>query len=110
LFEKEFNQFALNYPHLKGFDLIEQVMEYFDIRSEFAERDLENIPTQGPVVLVANHPIGSLDGLAILRAVATVRPDVKIVANQFLSYIEPLSSLFIPVDNIKSRTSRQQVS
>ncbi|MEY0979119.1 lysophospholipid acyltransferase family protein [Providencia alcalifaciens] len=110
LFEKEFNQFALNYPHLKGFDLIEQVMEYFDIRSEFAERDLENIPTQGPVVLVANHPIGSLDGLAILRAVATVRPDVKIVAYQFLSYIEPLSSLFIPVDNIKSRTSRQQVS
>lgn len=110
LFEKEFNQFALNYPHLKGFDLVEQLMAYFDIRTEFAKRDLENIPDQGPVVLVANHPIGSLDGLVILRAVASVRPDVKIVANQFLSYIEPLSSLFIPVDNMNNRTSRQQIA
>ncbi len=56
LFEKEFNQFALNYPHLKGFDLIEQVMEYFDIRSEFAERDLENIPTQGTSCFSGKSP------------------------------------------------------
>ncbi|HGN1704553.1 TPA: lysophospholipid acyltransferase family protein [Providencia rettgeri] len=110
LFEKEFQQFAINYPHLKGFDLIEQIIEYFNVRVEFAQRDLENIPNQGPVVLVANHPIGSLDGLAILHAVSTVRPDVKIVANQFLNYIEPLSSLFIAVDNIKNRTSRQQIA
>ncbi len=49
------------------------------------EGDLENIPSQGPVVLVANHPIGSLDGLALLRAVASVRPDVRILASQVLS-------------------------
>ncbi len=41
--------------------------------------------------------------------VAAVRPDVKIVANQFLNYIEPLKSLFISVDNMNNRTSRQQV-
>ncbi|WOB81403.1 lysophospholipid acyltransferase family protein [Providencia sp. PROV114] len=109
LFEQEFHQFAQDYPHLKGLDLIEQIMEFFDISCEMVEGDLENIPTQGPVVLVANHPIGSLDGLALLRAVAAVRPDVKIVANQFLNYIEPLKSLFISVDNMNNRTSRQQV-
>lgn len=109
LFEKEFNQFAQNYPHLKGLDLIEQVIEHFNIFCELIDGDLENIPAEGPVVLVANHPIGSLDGLALLRTVAAVRPDVKIVANQFLNYIEPLKSLFIAVDNISNRTNRQQV-
>lgn len=109
LLEKEFKQFAEDYPHLKGIDLVEQIVEHFNISCELVDGDLENIPSQGPVVLVANHPIGSLDGLAILRTVATIRPDVKIVANQLLNYIEPLSSLFVPVDNMGSRTSRKQI-
>ena len=109
LFEKEFKQFAADYPHLRGLDLVEQVVDYFDLSCELVDGDLENIPSQGPVVLVANHPIGSLDGLALLRAVAAVRQDVKVVASQVLSYIEPLSSLFVPVDNVAYKTSRQQI-
>ncbi|WP_265694489.1 lysophospholipid acyltransferase family protein [Providencia rustigianii] len=109
LHEKDFQQLAKDYPHLKGLDLIEQVFNDLNVRCELADGDLENIPSHGPLILVANHPIGSLDGLAILRAVATVRPDVKIVANQMLSYLEPLQSLFIPVDNVGNRTNRQQV-
>ncbi|MGM3162679.1 lysophospholipid acyltransferase family protein [Dickeya undicola] len=108
LFENEFQQFARRYPHLKGLDLVEQVLDYFSLNCEMVEGDLENIPSQGPVVLVANHPIGSLDGLALLRTVASVRPDVRIVASQLLSYIEPLKSLFFSVDNFNNRTRRQQ--
>ena len=75
-------------------------MDYFNLSCELVDGDLENIPSQGPVVLVANHPIGSLDGLVLLRAVAAVRPDVKVVASQLLTYIEPLRNLFVPVDNV----------
>ncbi len=108
--EKEFKQFAADYPHLKGLDLIEQVVDYFNLSCELVDGDLENIPSQGPVVLVANHPIGSLDGLVLLRTVAAVRPDVKVVANQLLSCIEPLRNLFVPVDNLGNRTNRQQIA
>ncbi|WES89884.1 lysophospholipid acyltransferase family protein [Dickeya fangzhongdai] len=110
LFENELQQFAQRYPHLKGLDLVEQVLDYFSLNCEMVEGDLENIPSHGPVVLVANHPIGSLDGLALLRTVASVRPDVRIVASQLLSYIEPLKNLFFSVDNFSNRTRRHQLA
>lgn len=110
LFEHEMQQFAERYPHLKGLDLVEQILDYFDFQCEMVEGALENIPSQGPVVLVANHPIGSLDGLALLRAVASVRPDVRILASQVLSYITPLKSVFLSVDNFNNRTKRHQIS
>ena len=37
-------------------------------------------------MIVANHPIGSLDGLALIKLVSEIRPDVKILANQMLSF------------------------
>ncbi|MCO7262513.1 lysophospholipid acyltransferase family protein [Dickeya zeae] len=110
LFETEIQDFAQRYPHLKGLDLVEQILDHFSLNCEMVEGDLENIPSQGPVVLVANHPIGSLDGLALLRTVASVRPDVRIVASQLLSYIGPLKNLFFSVDNFSNRTRRHQLS
>ncbi|PWC11692.1 GNAT family N-acetyltransferase [Brenneria roseae subsp. americana] len=110
LFENEIQQFSQRYPHLKGLDLVEQILDHLHLNCEMIEGDLENIPSQGPVVLVANHPIGSLDGLALLRTVASVRPDVRIVASQLLSYVEPLKNLFFSVDNFNNRTKRQQIT
>ncbi|CPR16348.1 lysophospholipid acyltransferase family protein [Brenneria goodwinii] len=110
LFENQIQQFSQRYPYLKGLDLVEQILDHFHFNCEMVEGDLENIPSQGPVVLVANHPIGSLDGLALVRAVASVRPDVRIVASQLLSYVEPLKNLFFAVDNFNNRTKRQQIT
>ncbi len=55
-----------------------------------SEAQLEHIPASGRVIIVANHPIGSLDGLALLRLLGRIRPDVKIVANQLLAQLTPL--------------------
>ncbi len=63
-------------------------------------------PEYGPLVIIANHPTGTLDGLALLYAVSRVRRDVKVVTNRMLTHLEPLSSLFIPVDNIHGRTAK----
>ncbi|WNN46311.1 lysophospholipid acyltransferase family protein [Winslowiella toletana] len=110
LHEKEFQQFNQHHRHLKGLDRVEQVLEYLDIRCELSERDLEQIPSQGPVVIVANHPLGTLDGLALLHAVSQVRRDVKIVTNRLLNCLESLRSLMVPVDNMGNRTNRQQLA
>lgn len=105
-YEEEFQQFAARHRHLKGLEMVEQVLEHLQIRCTISAHDLEQIPEHGPLVIVANHPTGTLDGLALLYAVSRVRRDVKVVTNRMLSHLEPLSSLFIPVDNLGGRTTK----
>ncbi|MCR1301213.1 MULTISPECIES: lysophospholipid acyltransferase family protein [Enterobacter] len=105
-YEDEFQQFAAAHRHLKGLDMVEQVLEHLDILCTVSARDLEQIPEHGPLVIIANHPTGTLDGLALLYAVSRVRRDVKVVTNRMLTHLEPLSSLFIPVDNMGGRTAK----
>ncbi len=107
--EKEIRQFGAHYPYLKGFDFVEQVLEYFDFSYRLRDRERHRIPARGRIVIAANHPIGSLDGLALLQLVREIRPDVKVVANELLTAIEPLSSLLLPVDNMGGRTPRENL-
>ncbi|WP_413701568.1 hypothetical protein ACLKMH_08215 [Psychromonas sp. KJ10-10] len=60
-------------------------------------------------MIVANHPIGSLDGLALLKMVGEIRRDVKVVANDLLMAIKPLNDLLLPVDNMSNQTTRQNI-
>ena len=110
LSEKEFQRFGEKYPNLHGLDFIEQALRYLSFACDVCENELEHIPAQGPVVIVANHPIGSLDGLALLQIISRVRGDVKIIANQLLSQIKPLNELLLPVDNMNGNTQRQQIT
>lgn len=109
LYEEEFQQFAARHRHLKGLDMVEQILEHLRIRSTLTAHDLEQIPEHGPLIIVANHPTGTLDGLALLHAVSRVRRDVKVVTNRMLTHLQPLSSLFIPVDNLGGRTRKSSL-
>jgi len=104
-FEARFQRFAQDYPHLTGFDFVEQVLRSFDFNIRLTETERARIPSSGRVVIVANHPIGSLDGLALLHLVRGVRPDVKVVANELLTSIAPLHSVLLPVTNMGSKGS-----
>ncbi len=107
--EREQQKFENKYPHLHGLDFVEQVLEYFDFGYAVQPRELERIPSSGRVVIVANHPIGTLDAFVLFQLVAQVRNDVKAVANQVLSSIKPLEPLLLPVDNMGGKSTREQL-
>lgn len=107
--ERAFVQFGEKYPHCEGLDFVEQVLHHFEFNYRVFDRELERIPTTGRAVLVANHPLGSLDGFALLKMISEVRRDVRIVANDMLYAIQPLRSLLLPVDNISRKTRKESI-
>lgn len=106
-YEDEINEFVENNRHLRGFAFLDAVLEFFNFGYQVSSRTLNLIPSEGRVIIVANHPIGSLDGLALLKLVRSVRSDVRIVANDLLTHVEPIRSLFIPIDNISGKVSHK---
>ena len=49
--------------------------------------DLHRVPRRGPVVAVANHPFGMVEGVILGSLLLRVRPDVKFLANSMLSNV-----------------------
>jgi len=107
LHESEIREFGERYPHLQGLDFVEQALEFFNFSYSIRDTEKENIPTEGPVVIIANHPIGSLDGLALIKFVSEIRPDVKAIANEMLMAIKPMRSVLLPV-NVMTGSSRRE--
>ena len=79
-------------------DFFGNVLREMNVDWEVAAGDLENIPREGPLVIVANHPFGGLDGLVLGAALAKVRPDFKILLNYLLNVFPALGDWAIPVD------------
>ena len=79
-------------------EFIENIFEVLEIRPEYLEKELESIPETGHFMAYANHPMGILDGLLFIYLLRKRRTDIKILANDLLSRIEPLKDLLIPVD------------
>ncbi len=107
--EQEVNRFLEQHSQLTGFDFIDEVLDYFNFSYSISNRHRHNIPATGRVVIVANHPLGALDGLSLLKMVGEVRRDVKIVANDMLLNFSALSPLFLPVDNLSKSTRKSSV-
>ncbi|WP_448566605.1 GNAT family N-acyltransferase [Thalassotalea ganghwensis] len=110
LHEKEITEFGLHYPHLQGIDFVEQVLEYFNVSYSTRDNEKERIPSRGRVVIIANHPIGSIDGLALIKLISEVRDDIKVVANELLMAIEPLHDILLPVNNMQGGTAKQDLN
>jgi putative hemolysin len=98
LHEDDFNAVINKNQHLRGFAFLDTLLKYFKFNYQVSSNSINNIPSEGRLIIVANHPIGTLDGLALVKLIRTVRPDVRIVANRVLSHMEPLQSIFLPVD------------
>ncbi len=81
----------------EGFTLENLLAEMrIDLRLDAA--DQSRIPTTGPVVVVANHPYGLLDGAILTILLTRVRPDVKVLTNFVLGDVPELQQHCIFVD------------
>lgn len=95
---------------LRDFAFVRAALEFLGVHHECADADRGRIPATGRLLIVANHPLGALDALALLHEVGRVRRDVRIVANDFLQQIGNLDSLLLPVRILGGRPTAESVN
>jgi putative hemolysin len=90
--------------HLRGLDFVEAVIDEFKIEVELI--GAENIPKTGGVIIAANHPLGGMDGIALMYAVGKIRKDIRFLVNDLLMSFENFQPIFVPVNKLGKNSQR----
>lgn len=83
-------------------------LKYLRISYQITEEDLNKIPKEGPVMIVANHPLGGIDGVVLGALLTSVREDVRILANSLLWHIREIRPWLIQVNPFGGREAVKQ--
>ena len=80
-------------------------LDTLNVTYSVSRTDLQKIPPKGPLVVVANHPFGALEGVILGAVLLKVRPDLKILGNYLLKNIIGIRDTIISVDPFVSGQS-----
>lgn len=109
LYIKEINKVVQQNNSVRNFEFIDEVFDHLNFSFSISNKDMKKIPSEGRLIIAANHPIGSLDSLALLKAVSEIRTDVKIIANQILTKFENIKDLLLPYQLDSLKIQRQNI-
>lgn len=108
--EPVLHHFASLNSQVNGADYVQKGFDYLNFSIAVKKAYKQAPPKDGPLIVVANHPIGSLDGVGLLRIFSDIRPDSKVVANALLQQVEPMQSVIIGADNLSGKGLRQTIT
>ena len=90
-----------------GRDFWQVMVERYGLSVDVVDGALNNIPKDGPLILIANHPYGILDGLIMGHILSTVRGDFRILANSVFGMVEDLNRIVLPISFDDTRNAMQ---
>lgn len=97
------------YPK-RGGDFCRAVLKTLNIRLKIKHPERLPAPDDRRVIFVSNHPLGSIDGVSLIDLFTRLYHDkLRVVVNDLLMSIEPLSDVFLPV-NKHGRQNRAGIS
>jgi putative hemolysin len=77
---------------------LDQLLKALKVKHLVSDIDFGKIPKTGPVIVVANHPFGMIEGIILAQLLSSVRRDVRILANVLLGTVQPMRDLLIMTD------------
>ncbi|MBE0641689.1 MAG: 1-acyl-sn-glycerol-3-phosphate acyltransferase, partial [Bacteroidales bacterium] len=91
----------------QGLEFIDEVLREFGVK--IVVEGLSNVPREGRGLIIANHPLGGLDGMALMQVVGSVRKDIVFPVNDLLMHIPNVRGLFIPINKHGSNAANVKV-
>ena len=101
--QAEINRFLKEHGEKQSFDFVQAILQEFG--AEVTVQGLENLPDSGGCVVASNHPLGGLDGIALVHAVSLKRKDLKFIVNDVLMNIKNLNDIFVGVNKHGKNTT-----
>jgi putative hemolysin len=80
-----------------GRDFWEVMVDRYGLSLDVVGGSLSNIPVTGPLILIANHPYGILDGLMMGHILSELRGDFRILAHRVFRKAEELNRIILPI-------------
>ena len=105
--EDELNAFILKEKNTFGLDFVADVINDFGIKVKV--EGLENIDETGRYLISANHPLGGMDGIALMHVVGRVRKDILFPANDILMSVPNTKELFVPINKHGSNIENARI-
>lgn len=106
LHEDDLNAILSRCGHLEGLDFVDAFVKEFNLNVVVV--GAENLTASDRIVVASNHPLGGLDGVALIGTIGEKRKDVLTPVNDFLMYIESLRPIFIPVNKVGNGIANRQ--
>jgi putative hemolysin len=94
--ERLYHDWAANPP--RGENIFSAAIRLLDIEVDTLPDAWACVPQSGPVLFVANHPFGVIDGLLMGHLATAVRPDTKIMTHSLLCQVPEAREYLLPVD------------
>jgi putative hemolysin len=84
----------------------DRALDTLDVTISVSDEDVRRIPKDGPLVVVANHPFGGIDGLALAAITSRARRDVRLLGNSLLNRIPEIRRAAFFVDIFGGSSAR----
>lgn len=94
--EDEINDILRRHGAKKGNDFLVALLEELQVSVRW--RNPEHLPEHGRAIFVCNHPLGAIDGVGLSHLLYERYGDVRYLVNDMLYHLEPLQSIFLPVN------------
>lgn len=108
IIHQDFINYMMNKHEEKiGLDFVDGVLEEFGVKISVVNP--ENIPYKGRYIFAANHPLGGMDALAMMKVIGKTRKDILFPANDLLQNITNLRPILIPVNKHGRNTENIQI-
>jgi putative hemolysin len=104
LHEDDINDAMYQLKDLYELDFNNKGLEILGVNVESV--NLHHVPKTGGIIVAANHPLGGLDGMALIKSVGQIRSDVRFFVNDVLKNLKNYGDIFVGVNKVGSTSAK----